>query len=96
MGNMMDLNNYANLSGFSPATLFCWAKTPSEEDRYDCQHQNKGIHRLTTKPDLRLIKRQISVLRENARSFSAIVLQRRCGMSSRMSSCGMSSRMSNV
>lgn len=57
VGNMMDLNNYANLSSFSPATLFCWAKTPSEEYRYDCQHQNRGIHRLTAKTDLRLIKR---------------------------------------
>ena len=82
---MMDVNNYPNLSHFSRATLFRHAKKPLDENMYDLRHKNKGRTRLSTKRDLRVIKRQINVFRESSRSFSAIDLQKICGMSIRMS-----------
>ena len=82
---MMDVNKYPNLSRFSRATLFRHGRKPLGEDMYDLRHQNKGRSRLTTKRDICVIKRQINVLRESSRSFTAIDLQKRCGMSSRMS-----------
>ena len=85
MADMMDVNEYPNISRFSRATLFRHAKKPLDKDMYDLRHQNKGKPCLTTKRDLRVIKRQINVLRESSRSFSAIDLQGSCGMSSRMS-----------
>ena len=86
VADMIDVNKYPNLSRFSRANLFCHAKKALGEDIYDLRHQNRGRPRLTTKQDLRVIKRQINVLRESSRSFSEIDLQKRCGMSSRMSS----------
>ena len=85
VADMMDVNKYPNLSRFSHASLFRHAKKPLDEDIYDLLHQNKGRPRLTTKQDLRVIKRQINILRESSRSFSAIDLQKSCGMSSRVS-----------
>ena len=81
----MDINKYPNLFRFSRATLFCHAKKPLDEDMYDVRHQNRGRSCLTIKRDLHVIKRQSNVMREGSRSFSAINLQKRCGMSSRMS-----------
>ena len=85
VADMMDVNKYPNLSRFSHASLFRHAKKPLDEDMYDLLHQNKGRPRLTTKQDLRMLKRQINILRESSRSFSAIDSQKSCGMSSRMS-----------
>ena len=85
VADTMDVNKYPNLSHFSHASLYRHAKKPLDEDIYDLLHQNKGRPRLTTKQDLRVIKRQINILRESSRSFSAIDSQKSCGMSSRMS-----------
>ena len=85
VADMMDVNKYPSLSRFSRATLFRHAKKPLDEDIYDLRHQNKGRPSLTTKRDLHVIKRQINILRESSRSFSAIDLQKSCGMSSKMS-----------
>ena len=83
--SMMDVNKYPNVSHFFPAIMSLHAKLLDEE-RYDLRHQNKGRPCLTTKRHLRMIKRQINVLRESSRSFSAMDLQKSCGMTSRMSS----------
>ena len=79
--DMMDVNKYPSLPRFSHALCIIIM----DEDMYDIRHQNKGRPRLTTKWDLRVIKRQINVLRESSRNFSAINLQKSCGISSRMS-----------
>ena len=84
VADMMDVNNYPNLSRFSRATLFRHAKNLLDEDMYDLRHQNKGRPCLTTKQGLR-DKRQTNALSETSRSFSAIDLQKSCGMSSRVS-----------
>ena len=84
VADMMDVNNYPNLSRFSRATLFRHAKNLLDEDVYDLRHQNKGRPCLTTKQGLR-DKGQTNVLSESSRSFSAIDLQKSCGMSSRVS-----------
>ena len=64
---------------YSAATLYRHAKKPLDgTDRVDRRHGNKGRPRKLGARDVRLMKRQIAVLREQYGTFSSRRLQLSC------------------
>ena len=82
---MMDKRKFPRLAQFSRATLFRHATRPLDEVTHDKRHINPGRPKKSTPRDVRLIKRQIKVLRAHYGSFSSRDLQEACFLSHRMS-----------
>ena len=85
VAEMMDHKKYPNLAQFSRATLFRHAKKSLDDDSHDRRHFNPGRLRLGTERNIRIIKRQISVLRESVGTFTSRDLQVSSGLSRKMS-----------